>query len=344
MGSRVLKPFLDKYDIVIFDMDGVITSEQVYWDAASLTVYEYLNSSNYFGNFVIDPKWAETNVSEIRSKVFLNDRLISLLKGKGVNSNWDLGYVIVLISFILDICDGDAVYNYACGLSQNIIDEYERLAELAACAKGISYEKLKRNGELWCSMRDCFQEWYLGDSIFYEVYKKQPVLSGKAGLLRNELPIIDISDLRTVLGELSKTKRLCTGTGRPFSELVPPLKAWEILDFFAQDGLCNYDHVAAAEQKLNITLTKPHPYMFLKALYGTDYPDEKIISGDYDKTRIPRALVVGDAGADILAAKTMGADFCAVLTGVKGAAARSYFEELDADYILNSVKDMMEDK
>lgn len=339
-----MKQFLDKYDTVIFDMDGVITSEQGYWDAASLTVYEYLNSSDYFGSSAIDPKWAQSNVSKIRSSVFLNDRLISLLKGKGVNSNWDLDYVTVLISIILDTRESDDVYNYACGLSQNIIDEYERLAELAACAKGVSCDKFRRNGELWCSMRDCFQEWYLGDDIFSELYKKQPVLSGKTGLLYNEQPIIDISDLKSVLGGLSKTKRLCTGTGRQLREILPPLEAWDIIGFFAKDGLCNYDHVATAEKKLNMTLTKPHPYMFLKALYGTDYPDEKIISGDYDKTKIPSTLVVGDAGADILAAKAMGADFCAVLTGVKGAKARSYFEELNADYILNSVKDMMEDE
>ena len=38
-----LAKFLDKYDTVIFDMDGVITSEQNYWNCAALTVWEYLN-------------------------------------------------------------------------------------------------------------------------------------------------------------------------------------------------------------------------------------------------------------------------------------------------------------
>ena len=98
-----------------------------------------------------------------------------------------------------------------------------------------------------------------------------------------------------------------------------------------------------AEKKLNGTFTKPHPYMFLKALYGTDYDDKKLIDGNYNKNKIKTTLVVGDAGADILAAQAMGADFCAVLTGIQGEKARKYFENLKAAYILNSVLDFVEE-
>ena len=83
------------------------------------------------------------------------------------------------------------------------------------------------------------------------------------------------------------------------------------------------------------------PYMFLKALYGTDYSNKRIVDGDYDKAKIKTTLVVGDAGADILAAQAMGADFCAVLTGIQGERARGYFEKLGANYILKSVEDFL---
>ena len=76
-------------------------------------------------------------------------------------------------------------------------------------------------------------------------------------------------------------------------------------------------------------------------MLGEEYPDKLIADGDYDKSQISRTLVVGDAGADILAAKAMGADFCAVLTGVSGTAARDYFEELNSEYILNSLADFL---
>ena len=81
----------------------------------------------------------------------------------------------------------------------------------------------------------------------------------------------------------------------------------------------------------------------MKALYGTDYDDKRLVSGDYDKSKIAGTLVVGDAGADILAAKAMGADFCAVLTGIQGEKGREYFEENGAEYILPSVIDFLEE-
>ena len=124
-----LAKFLDKYDTVIFDMDGVITSEQNYWNCAALTVWEYLN---YNSGQKINVAECMQNISKIRSRVFSDDELISILKGKGVNSNWDLGYVTVLIAWI---CNGkndwnyfDKVLEYAKLLSDNIIDEYDNLA------------------------------------------------------------------------------------------------------------------------------------------------------------------------------------------------------------------------
>ena len=65
------------------------------------------------------------------------------------------------------------------------------------------------------------------------------------------------------------------------------------------------------------------------------------LDGGYDKAKIKTTLVVGDAGADILAAQAMGADFCAVLTGIQGERARGYFEKLGANYILKSVEDFL---
>ena len=36
-------------DLIIFDLDGVITSEEAYWDAAGLTLHELLYSPRYWG-------------------------------------------------------------------------------------------------------------------------------------------------------------------------------------------------------------------------------------------------------------------------------------------------------
>ena len=39
----------NNFDKIIFDMDGVVTSEYIYWDAAALTVYELLYSHKFYG-------------------------------------------------------------------------------------------------------------------------------------------------------------------------------------------------------------------------------------------------------------------------------------------------------
>ena len=334
-----MKEFLDKYDTVIFDLDGVITSEQCYWDAAALTVWEYLHSDTYIGNEKLDIAPLNDTYKQIRAKVFCDDRLIYTLKGKGVNSNWDLAYITVLLSMLNGEYDFDKVLEYAENMSDNVLDEYDLLAKRTAEKCGGKLEDYLRNGIIWKTIQNCFQEWFLGDKIYGELYGKEPIVKGKKGLVYKEKPVIEIETVRSVIKGLSQTKRLCTATGRIFSEMDKPLSEWGIKQYFSTDGLCNYDYVVKAENKLGKTLTKPHPYMFLKALYGTDYDDEKILNGDYDKSKIEKVLVVGDAGADILAAKAMGADFCAVLTGVSGQAARAYFEGLNAEYILNSIAD-----
>lgn len=333
----MLKSFLDRYDTVIFDMDGVITSEQNYWNCAALTVWEYLNWNK---GIDISAEEGMRNYPEIRKKVFCNDELISVLKSKGVNSNWDLGYVTVLIAWICKIDDDfTPVLEYAKNMPDNIINEYDNLAKKCSEESGFDFDWLKRNELMWQTMHMLFQEWFLGESL----WGKTAICSGKTGLLFNEEPIVNKDKLRMLLSELSVSKRLCTGTGRPWIEMLKPLEEWGIKKYFAEDGLCNYNHVEAAEKALNSNaLTKPHPYMFLKALFGTDFDDDKIIKGEYDREKIKRTLIVGDAGSDILAAQAMGADFCAVLTGVSGKAAKAYFENLNADYILDSVLDMLE--
>ena len=77
----------------LFDMDGVITSEQAYWTCAALTVYEMRHSKAHFGTEQVNRsapclrrgrKFAERSFRRQRD---------CAVKDKGVNSNWDLAYV-----------------------------------------------------------------------------------------------------------------------------------------------------------------------------------------------------------------------------------------------------------
>lgn len=323
----MLKDFLDKYDTLILDMDGVVTSEQRYWDAAALTVYEMLHSDEYFGDNAIDFKKMSKNTLSIRKEVFFDDELITILKKKGVNSNWDLAYVTLAFSLIYG---KDMVLEKAKAMSENILCEYEKIAKLLSEKLSKDTFSTSRSGEFWAAIHKCFQDWYLGTDK-------------KEGLVFCEEPLFETSKMQSLLKELSLSKkRLCIGTGRPKDEIIIPLKKWNVIKYFDENAIITFDDVIKAEREQSKTLTKPHPYVFLKALYGSDYPDEKILCADYDKEKIKSTLVVGDAGADILAAQAMGADFCAVLTGVSGQEAREYFKKQNSDYILNSLLDMLD--
>src|SRR5260221_10143838 len=79
-----------KVDTLIFDMDGVITTEEKYWACARLTLWELvtktLSLEKAFPDAVHDAAARETIVP---------DELIYALKGRAVNSNWDVTYVLV---------------------------------------------------------------------------------------------------------------------------------------------------------------------------------------------------------------------------------------------------------
>ncbi|MBE7045301.1 MAG: hypothetical protein E7397_07200 [Ruminococcaceae bacterium] len=335
-----LAGFLDKYDTLIFDLDGVITCEQHYWTAAALTVWEVLHSADYFGTQKLDAAQMSKTSAEIRKQVFCADRTITLLKKKGVNNNWDLGYVVFACAKILGTEDFEAIYSYAQGFSDDILEVYDLIGKkLSEVMPGVD---TKRNGELWTRMQMCFQEWFLGEENFKKQFGRNPILKGKGGLCYSEEPLIDGEKLKTIFDLLKKeNKRLCIGTGRPKLEMEIPMESFGIMPQLDQKGIVHYDHVQTTEARTGVNVTKPHPFVFLKAFYGVDYPEEKILEEAKAPKRHENVLVIGDAGADILAAQAAGMDFCAVLTGVSGQEARGYFEETGADYILDSLENFL---
>lgn len=339
--------FLDKYEYIIFDMDGVITSEQNYWDIAALTVYELLNSSRYYGNEKLDVTDCLNRVKEIRNEVFYNDKIITLVKERGVNSNWDLGYVVFAYMLTKKCESYKAVYDYIKESSLMAFDLYEECARLLADKLNLPVELCQRNETIWNMCRDCFQEWYFGSDEFEVFYNTKPRMPGKLSMEMREVPAIELSDVLTVLKTLKDGgKKLMIATGRSDRDVSNPMKLWDIRKYFESDAIATYTHIMNAEENFlkegkKVILTKPEPYIFLKALYRTTCPDEKIIAGDYDKSLLSKALVVGDAGSDLFAAKRMGCDFLAVLTGVSGEKAKGYFEKEKAEYILPSIKEMI---
>jgi len=89
---------LHVYKTILFDIDGVMLSEERYFDASALTVYELLTSPRYLNlsvsglpPFSVNPSEAE--IQAIRTVVFADDAVLDWLKSMGVNSNWDMVYL-----------------------------------------------------------------------------------------------------------------------------------------------------------------------------------------------------------------------------------------------------------
>jgi phosphoglycolate phosphatase-like HAD superfamily hydrolase len=94
-------------NLVIFDLDGVITSEEAYWDAAGLTLHELLYSPRYWeldksklgagGQYL--PAITAQESRRISRAVFPEPEILAL-KARAINSNWDTCYAAACLHLI----------------------------------------------------------------------------------------------------------------------------------------------------------------------------------------------------------------------------------------------------
>lgn len=86
---------------VIFDVDGVLLSEERYYDVSGLTVWEMLYSKDYMGlpseRNDFDPSSVnDGQIAAVRAMVWGHDRLLTWLKSHGINSNWDMVHAFLI--------------------------------------------------------------------------------------------------------------------------------------------------------------------------------------------------------------------------------------------------------
>lgn len=369
---------------ILFDVDGVLLSEERYFDASGLTVWEMLISKNYLG---ISPYQFKTEnndaeIAEIRSRVFENDQVLTFLKSRGLNANWDMIYLtfsfqlIHLLSQIKETefdrinkwlkneIDKETLVEIGNVLSNyKIVIEFDRFIPDFQCSSetkqglmnhldvlakdklGIETTIFNELGILWSVCEHVSQEWYVGDGNILASTGRPSVQLGKKGFLTSE----------TTLGAPEEISRLFEyfnasgisigiGTGRPALETFGPFQHLHWLQYFDALHIVTADEVLTAQREAteSISLAKPHPFTYLMALTGKNHSAKECL-----KKRLPiengdEILIVGDSLADLLAAQRMGCQFAAVLTGLSGKSARSEFEKYGATYILDTVLDVKE--
>lgn len=372
---------------IIFDMDGVITGEGCYWNAAALTVWELLYSSRYLGlpggggpkfKTVLTPM----EINHIRRIVFQGEKVITFFKQKAVNSNWDLAFLSFAYQLMLilkelssrqkstgQICQaaekGVALEHLP--LFSPFLSSPENpwtpsfgsvLGEWAGDARGrglmeklsspfsgkyleIARKTFTSFSPLWEGVRDIFQEWYLGDKKYKNLYGREPRSPGKKGLIENEEPLLDVDKIRGTLNQLCKKGWILgIATGRPFSEIYFPLSKMGIWNCFDAGSIVTYDDVREAEEELrarhskNVSLGKPHPFSFLKSYWGKRYSNSRLLLYNGLRPKKGKCWVVGDSLADLLAAREMGVFFIGVLTGHSHTDSSGLFKREGARAVL----------
>jgi len=320
--------------LIIMDMDGVITSEKRYWEAAAFAVYEILFSEEYLGLCRPFPP----SDFQVMSPRVITTEFISLVKESGINNNWDLAFLSLSL-FLAHIAGESEEFASVCRSAdsesfamlrkraqKSFPDNVDALSDsfFSGMRKGkvdLVYELnrrvfkdeqvLTRESALWKLLKTLFQNWYLGTEKEYQ-----------KGLLKTEETVIPLEMVRKALQQLKQSGfTLAVATGRPSQELIPLLEEWGLLQFFDEKRICTFDTVAQGEASISkllekkINLSKPSPYVFQKAVFPNLSPM------DAYNSEVPypiNIIIVGDAAGDLMAAETMKVPSILVSTGVEG--------------------------
>jgi phosphoglycolate phosphatase-like HAD superfamily hydrolase len=203
-----------------------------------------------------------------------------------------------------------------------------------------------RKTVLWEECRDLFQQWYLGEELYQKTYGSTFAFTPKTGLIHNEEPLHGQPKTHAALSSLCDAGfKLGICTGRPRMEIITPLEKWDMLKYFETDRIVTHDDVDQAESELsNIgiknNLGKPHPFPFMQSIRPGQSAEDIYQQCDAPLPDRNKILIVGDAMADIWAAKKIDCPCAALLSGALGESGRKDFEETKPDIICKDILEL----
>jgi len=339
----------EKIDLLIFDMDGVLVDvSQSYRKTIQQTIHIYLQ-----------------DCLGIRANLISHEE-ISLFKSVGgFNNDWDLttGFLLYLLSISKipphpkqkTFSSLDSIVLF---LRQHL-SNFDRRKHLRLKRDHFSsfLEKVKASGgglrgvrfvlggswDGWIYrsgdldkenlVKRIFQEVYLGEK-FASHYHLQPLFYWGKGLYRREKLLIG----KEVLSSLRKKMRLGIASGRPRFEAELALKRFGIFPFF--DSVLTLDECEEEEVRIwkrtgkKVKLSKPHPYLILKAIHEIGIPD---LNCGY----------IGDVVDDMKAAKAARRKVKILAIGFLSGrgnrkTARDTLAQAGADLIIEKPKDLLQ--
>ena len=363
---------------VIFDVDGVLLSEERYFDVSSLTVWEILYSKDYMGLPAEAEDFIARNVSEgqiasCRRRVWGDDRLLSFLKSRGINSNWDMVHCWLITALWLMACTyerrsggsklslsfhqpsdmkkaGLALMGLPVPTADEILHQWEKeipkelegakvipfLAEAMKEDFDHSVEWALPDSSFWEIHTEAFQSWYLGDDVFISLNHHVPYSGGKEGFLSKEVPLASAAAIRSLFIRLKKAGfELAVATGRSRQEMEVPFRMFHWYEEFNPRYLATAsDAVEAAAMFSCPVPDKPMPFIFLAAIFGRNRDNyESYVKEKIKPSETDEIYVCGDSYSDVLGSRRAGARFIGILTGLEGKGAAALFERENVPYV-----------
>lgn len=344
------------------------------WELLNAPHFLALDESRH----VVQP--SEEAIRNIREQVFVKDQVLDWMKERGLNSNWDMvfltfsGQLLLLLKGLYQDQPGlvkkflsepvtevtlQGIKKAAAGFKPRFdqfislfsgreqLNKHELLVYFNQLARDwfdIPVEQFSRKSSLWELGYSVYQEWYLGEHLYGKTEGKSARQHGKAGFLENEIALADPDRIKQLLVTLKeKGVNVGIGTGRSFLETQVPFQSFGWFSLLDEKQIATATDVIEAEKAYpeHAPLGKPEPFTYLRAFLGKDISLKECLEHPLPLTKGKEILIVGDSVADLIAARKMGCDFAATLTGLTGEAARDKFEELGADYILQNITDLI---
>ncbi|UXR79131.1 MULTISPECIES: HAD hydrolase-like protein [unclassified Staphylococcus] len=362
---------------VLFDVDGVFLDESRCFDVSALTVYELLYDKAYLNlkeGIALDAL-TESEIMTIRNELFENDLILHRLKSLGINSNWDMLFIVFsvhLIDLLKSLPEAEKLsfldestfsetsikalqshiksshIDYALPLDflNHLTEGKEQIYEglKAYAANILQTDKVALfdiNSPLWQLAQELYQEWYLGTKLYEEVEKKEAKTNYKKGYIYDEVVLAPIDGIRSLLQDLKEAGYLIAiATGRTRVETLIPFEALGLLSYFDDSHIVTASEVIQAEKQYPELkpLGKPNPFSYVATYDGNDTSKYH----DYATNQVNRlhhheVTIVGDSLADLLSAQKVNARFIGTLTGLKGTEAAEELDSKGADELVNHV-------
>ena len=363
---------------VIFDIDGVLLSEERYFDVSALTVWEILYSPAYMGlpserdDFRPD-RITEGQIAACRSVVWGHDALLSWLKARGINSNWDMVHADLItilwlmaetyknrsggdkISFSFhrpEDCKnvGEELMGLPMPKAEDVLARWQR-----AVPEGLQGEEVFRalkaamseaiDGDLsWADLRsdfwkihtEAFQAWYLGDDSFISLLHHMPYSAGKPGFLSREVPLAPAARILSLFRTLKERGYdIAIATGRAREEMEIPFKLLHWYEEFDPYTMATASDAEESAARLGgPVLDKPNAFIFSCAIFGRDPDHYKAYSEEtMQPAKDDEIYVCGDSYSDVLGSRRAGAKCIGILTGLEGKGATAMFEKEGVPYV-----------